>query len=88
MRTTRVIDDYLMKELKGKAHRTGKPLKTLGNEALRLGLSQLQLPSQKKPYRGKTYSMGYPPRLDLDRALEIAAALEDAEIARKLKLRK
>jgi hypothetical protein len=88
MRTTLVIDDYLMRELKEKAHRTGKPLKALVNEALRRGLSELDAPSQKKPYRGRTYSMGYPPRLNLDKALEIAAALEDEEVVRKLTLRK
>jgi hypothetical protein len=88
MRTTLVIDDYLMQEIKEKAHRTGQPLKKLVNEALRLGLAQLDQPSRKKPYRGKTYSMGYPPTGTLDKALEIAAALEDEEVARKLRLRK
>jgi hypothetical protein len=42
-------------------------------------LAQLEWPSQKKPYRSKTYSMGYPPRGSLDKALEIAAALEDMD---------
>ena len=88
MRTTLVIDDYVMRELKEKAHRTGQPLKKVVNEAIRMGLVQLERPSQKKPYRSKTYSMGYPPRGGLDKALEIAAALEDEEVARKLRLRK
>jgi hypothetical protein len=79
MRTTLVIDDYVMRELKEKAHRTGQTLKKVVNEAIRLGLAQLEWPSQKKPYRSKTYSMGYPPRGSLDKALEIAAALEDMD---------
>lgn len=88
MRTTLVIDDHVMRELKDKAHRTGQPLKRVVNDALRLGLAQLQRPSRKRPYRVKTYSMGYPPRVNLDKALEIASALEEEEIARKLRLRK
>jgi hypothetical protein len=88
MRTTLVIDDYLMQEIKEKAHRTGQPLKKLVNEALRLGLAELEQPCPKKPYRAKTYSMGYPPRGNLDKALEIAADLGDEEVARKLRLRK
>jgi hypothetical protein len=88
MRTTLVIDDHVMRELKDKAHRTGQPLKRVVNDALRVGLEQLQRPSQMKPCRVKTYSMGYPPRVNLDKAMEIASALEEEEIARKLRLRK
>ena len=88
MRTTLVIDDHLMRELREKAYRTGQPLKKVVNDALRAGLAELRRPSPKKPYRCKIYSMGYPPKGNLDKALEIAMALEDEEVSRKLKLRK
>lgn len=88
MRTTLTIDDYLMRELKEEAHRTGKPLKRVVNEALRTGLEQLKNPSPPKTYKCKTYSMGYPPNLNLDKALAIAALLEDEEITRKIGLKK
>ena len=88
MRTTLVIDDHLLRQLKDRAHRTGLPLKKVVNEALRAGLSQLRKPHRRKAYRSKTYAMGYPPQGSFDKALAIAATLEDEEIARKLMLRK
>lgn len=82
------IEDPIIEELKEKAYRTGQPLKKVVNDTLRAGLAELRRPSSKKPYRGKTYSMGYPPKGNLDKALELAMALEDEEVARKLRLRK
>ncbi len=41
-----------------------------------------------RPYRLPTYRMGLRPGIDLDRALQLDAALEDQEIVRKLELRK
>lgn len=88
MRTTLTIDDHLMKELKALAHGKGLPLKRVINDTLRAGLASGRDPRPPKPYRCKTFKMGYPPRLNLDKALDIAAALEDDETARKLALKK
>ena len=88
MRTTLTIDDYLMRELKELAHRSGQPLKKVVNDTLRAGLEQRRRHRPSKPYRCKSYSMGFPPRMNLDKALEIAAVLEDEEIARNLTLKK
>lgn len=90
MRTTLTIDDDLMKELKEAAHREGVPLKRLVNRALRHGLRSLGDTTGRKPYRCPTHSMGAPvsAAIDLDRALALASALDDEEIARKLELRK
>lgn len=88
MRTTLTIDDHIMQELKKEVYRSGQPMKKVVNEALRAGLQQLRKPEPGKPYRCKTYSMGYPPKVNLDKALEIASLLEDEEIIRKLSLRK
>jgi hypothetical protein len=88
MRTTLTIEDYIMRELKEEAHRTGQPMKKVVNEVLRAGLHHLRKPEPGEPYECKTYSMGYPPRVNLDKALNIASALEDEEIIRKLSLRK
>lgn len=82
------IEDYIMRELKEEAHRTGQPLKKVVNEVLRRGLRQLRRPDSGVPYKCKTYPMGYPPRVNLDKALEIVSVLEDEEIIRKLSLRK
>lgn len=88
MRTTLTIDDHLMRELREEAHRTGKPMKKVVNEVISAGLEQLNNPVSRKPYKCKTYSMGFPPNLNLDKALAIAALLEDDEIAGKLSLKK
>ena len=88
MRTTLTIDDDLARELKQKANEKGLPFKEIVNRTLLVGLQEMEKPRPRKAYRCKTYSLGYPPRADLDRALEVAAELEDEEIARKLSLRK
>ncbi len=88
MRTTLTIDDHLMKELKALAHGSGRPLKKVINDTLRTGLACRRDLRPSKPYRCKTFKMGYPPRLNLDKALDIAATIEDDETARKLALKK
>ena len=75
-----------MRELKEMAYRTGYPLEKVFNDALQAGLIQMKRPDTKKPYRGKTYSMGRPYDVNLDKVLQIAATIEDEEITRKLLL--
>jgi hypothetical protein len=86
VRTTLTIDDELMRELKEVAHREGVPLKLVVNRALRLGLGAAK--PQRRRYRSRTFGMGAVRIPSLDKALAVAAALEDEEIARKLELRK
>jgi hypothetical protein len=88
MRTTLTIDDDLLRELRRKANEAGSPFKEIVNNALRTGLKEMDKPKPSKPYKCKTFSLGYPPRADLDRALDLAEQLESEEIARKLSLRK
>ena len=88
MRTTLTLDDQVAKELKEVAHRAGKPFKDVVNETLRIGLSakHSRLP---KGYRLATVSLGgVRAGVNLDKALRVADAIEDKEIARKLELRK
>jgi len=88
MRTTLTLHDDLVQQLREKAHQEGKPFKEIVNQAIRAGLNQIDRPRKAKPYKCKSYSLGYPPRADLDHALELAGQLESEEIARKLLLRK
>jgi hypothetical protein len=88
MRTTLTIDDELMRELRQKANETDLPVKEIVNKALRAGLKEIDKPKPSKPYKCKTFSLGYPPRADLDHALDLAEHLEAEEIARKLSIRK
>lgn len=82
------IEDFLMKELKDTARRTGKPLKQVVNETIQVGLQQARLPSGRKPYVCKTFSMGYPPLANFDKALALSVKIEDEEIIRKMNLKK
>jgi len=88
MRTTLTVDDRIAKALKALAHRTGKPFKQVVNETLQAGLAARNAP-KPKPYRIKPVSLGgVASGADLNKALRLAAALEDDEITRKLELRK
>ena len=86
MRITLEIENYVMDELKKEAHRTGKPVKTVINDLLREGLKRKKDPEPPKPYKCKSFSLGTPSRINLDKAIEIAGSLEDKETARKLTL--
>jgi hypothetical protein len=90
MRTTLTLDEQIAKALKDAAHRAGKPFKQVVNETLRAGLLVAgNAPARSRPYRVKPASLGgVMPGVDLRKALLLADALEDHEIARKLALRK
>lgn len=88
MRTTLTLDDQVARELKEVAHRAGKPFKDVVNETLRHGLCAKHS-RPPKAYRLATVSLGgVRAGVNLDKALSIADAIEDEEIARKLELRK
>ncbi|MGH7332978.1 MAG: DUF2191 domain-containing protein [Candidatus Rokuibacteriota bacterium] len=89
MRTTLTIDDRIAKALKALAHRSGKPFKRVVNETLQAGLAAGEAPARARPYRVKPVSLGgVVPGVDLTKALRLADALDDSEMARKLELRK
>jgi len=88
MRTTVNIDDELLHRLRRAAGRRRTPFRETLDRALRLGLDLMEPEPPRERYRARTYRMGFPPRLDLNKALQIAAALEHEETARKLELRK
>jgi hypothetical protein len=87
MRTTVRIDDEIFRELKEQAHKEGISMAKLFDRAVRLGLQALKNGNgtPRKPYREKTYSMGVP-LVDLTKANQLAAELEDEEIIKKLRL--
>ena len=88
MRTTLTIDDGIANALKDLAHRSNKPFKEVVNETLRAGVSARRAP-KAKPYRVKPAALGgVLPGVDLDKALALADALEDQEIAAEIERRK
>lgn len=88
MRTTLTLDDHLAAQLREFAHRQGIPFKHAVNRALQEGLGVLRRPKRRRRARMPTFSLGSPLVPNLDHALNLAAALEDDEIARKTELRK
>ncbi len=88
MRTTLTIEDSIMQQLREKAHKTGLPMKHIVNTALELGLRRFHKRPRGSRYSLKTYPMGAPRGVNLDKALQAASMLEDEEIVRKLEVRK
>jgi len=62
----------------------GLTFKQAINEAIRAGVTAR---ARRRVFRTKTFDMG-PPALPLDKALRLAAELEDEEVIRKLAARK
>ena len=88
MRTTLTISDELMDRLKREARRSRRPFKAVVDDALRLGVDRLRPPARRRAFRQRTFRLGFPPGTQLDKALQLAARLEDEETARKLALGK
>ena len=88
MRTTLTLDTDVGAELQRLARKTGKSFRELVNETLHAGLRVRRAPAPAR-YRVRPVSLGgVLPGIDLDRALQLADALDDEGQARKLELRK
>lgn len=89
MRTTLTLNEGLAKALKALAYRQGKSFKQVVNDTLQAGLDASRARAKAKPYKLKPVSLGGPlPGYDLTKSLQLADAIEDEEIARKMNLKK
>jgi hypothetical protein len=88
VRTTLRIDDDLLAELKRRARRHNLSLTKFIDRVLRRGLREVDArPKTRSRYRERTFSMGRA-SYNLDKALALAAALEDEAVVEKLAQRK
>lgn len=87
MRSTVRIDDDLMEALRARSEDEGLSMTRMLNRLLRSGLAVESNGARRSSFRQATAGMGRP-RIDLDKALSLAAGLEDAEILRRFSLRK
>jgi hypothetical protein len=88
MRTTVTIDDKIAKAMKDLARKSGKSFKQVVNETLRAGVAASGA-RRHMPYRVKPGALGgVMPGINLDKALALADAIEDQELATKMRLRK
>ena len=88
MRTTLTLDTDVGAELQRLARKTEKSFRELANETLRAGLRVRRAPAPRR-YRVRPVSLGgVLPGIDLDRALQLADALDDEGQAQKRERRK
>ena len=66
----------------------GVSFKEALNQAVRFGIGAALRRQASRQFRQKTYRMGFRPEFRWDKALVLADAMEDEELARKLQLRK
>jgi Arc/MetJ family transcription regulator len=85
MRTTVTLDADVVAALQRAARERGTSFKAVLNDAVRRGLGGQ--PAARR-YRAPSRDMGLRTGVDIDKALALAAADEDAESLRKLALRK
>ena len=86
MRTTVDLDRALLKRLRIEARERGLTVKSLLDLVIRRGLEAPV--ASHRPYRSPVFAMGAARPVNMDKALSLAASLEDDEIARDLRLRK
>lgn len=85
MRTTVTLEPDVDARLRRLARERHLSFKAALNQTLRAGLASEEAP---RPFRQRTHRLGLRPGVDLTKALQLAAQLEDEETVRKLELRK
>jgi hypothetical protein len=83
MRTTVNIADDILRDLRELSRSRKTSLTATVGEVLCAGLAQIAKPRRRRRYRQKTYDMGVP-KVDITKALQLAAELETEEIVRKM----
>lgn len=84
MRTTVTLDEDTDAIVRRLMRERGLSFKRALNEAIRAGMARR---GGRRQFRTRTLDMGQP-QIPLDKALRLAADLEDDELLRKLALRK
>ncbi|MCC7078468.1 MAG: antitoxin [Acidimicrobiia bacterium] len=85
MRTTVTLDEDVAQAIRQCMRERGAGFKETVNDLLRRGLRG---GGEVEAYEGPTFSSGVQPGVNLDKALSLAAALEDEEVVRKIEMRK
>jgi len=83
MRTTLTLDPDVAERLTRAVRRSGKGLKGVVNEALRIGLGMAEKPAQPTQFRIQSFVDGLLPGIDPDKMNQLVDELEAEELARK-----
>jgi hypothetical protein len=84
VRTTLTLERDVAERLRQEMRRSGKALKVVVNEALRLGLGVAGKPPRARRFEVRPSPLAFKPGIDLDRINQLADELEAEEAARKL----
>ena len=76
MRTTLSINDDVLERARCVAAKLHIPFKTVINEALRVGLNQVEKPFQSQCYKTKPHALGLRSGRNLDNIRELLAQIE------------
>jgi hypothetical protein len=76
MRTTLTLDDDVIDEAKAVAAKPGAPVRQVVNEALRVGLWEVEKPAMQRPYCTEPRPMGLRAGYNLDNVQELLAQAE------------
>jgi len=76
MRTTLNPHDDVMERARALAAELETPFKTVVNEALRVGLEQVERPAKQQPYETKPHAMGLRPGRNPDDIQALLARIE------------
>ena len=88
MRTTVTLDSDVEALLRKIMRERGLSFKEALNQAVRSAIGSALGRQARRQFKQKTYGMGFRPEFRWDKALALADAMEDEELARKLQLRK
>jgi hypothetical protein len=84
MRTTLTLDSDVAQRLASETRRTGKSLKALVNDAIRLGLGLTGRPPKASRFIVQPHAFGLRPGIDPDRLNQLIDELEVDETSRRL----
>lgn len=76
MRTTLTLEEDVLEKARSVASQLKLPFKTVVNEALRLGLSEVEKPAKKRRYQMTPRAMGLRKGYSLDNIQEVLAQAE------------
>ena len=76
MRTTLNLDDDVIDKAKSVAAKRGASFRAIINEALRIGLAEVEKPASRQPYQTTPHPMGLRPGYNLDNIQELLAQME------------
>ena len=83
MRTTLTIDPDVEQLLRREIRRTNRSMKSVVNNALRVGLGMRRKSAPAPPYKVQPHAFGFRPGIDTDRLNQLVDEIETDEFTRK-----